>query len=90
MKPPFTLVPDSISHDTLEATEQLRRLAAAKGRRLIGIAFVGMILGPEGRTCFTNAAGECYRQPMFARGLVDELNDALGQLSRGERPFGWN
>jgi len=89
VKPPFTLVGDTISHDTLEAIDQLRALALAKRRRLIGVAFVGMTMGPDGRHYFTNAAGECYRNPTFARGMVTDLLDALGELSRGQTPHGW-
>jgi hypothetical protein len=91
-QPPFKLVPDRISHDTVNAVEQLHALAMAEQRRqqrLIGLAFVGMTMGPKGRHYFTNAAGELYRAPAVARGYVATLDDALGQLARGEVPFGW-
>lgn len=87
---PVTLIGDYISHETTKALEHLHRLSRRKRGRLVGIAFVGMIVGPNGRHYFTNAAGELYRNPDVARGYVAQLHDALGQLSRGEQPFGWN
>jgi len=89
MRPTFTLIPDGVSHETLRALEQLREMAMAKRRRLIGIAFGAMVLGPDGRHYFTNAAGELYRNPTFARGVIAELDDALGELARGQVPYGW-
>jgi hypothetical protein len=89
LPPPFTLVGDRISHDTHEALLQLQRMSRGRSARLIGIAFAGMILKPDGRHYFTNAAGELYRNPDVARGYVAQLHDCLGQLSRGEQPFGW-
>jgi hypothetical protein len=79
VKPPIALAVDRISRDTVEA----------KRKRLKGLAFAGIVVGPEGRACFTNATGEMYRSPIWARGVVAELHDALGELSRGRVPQGW-
>lgn len=87
MKPPIALALDRVSRDTVEALEQL--LDMAKRKRLKGIAFAGLVVGPDGRACFTNATGEMYRSPIWARGVVSELHDALGELARGRVPQGW-
>lgn len=77
MKPPFTLVPDTLSNDTQEALEQL--LDLAQRGELIGIAFAGML---RQRRYFVNTAGEAHRNPTFARGCVSALDDQLGQKMR--------
>lgn len=76
MKPPFTLVPDTLSRDTKEALEQL--LEMAKRGELIGIAFAGMV---RRRQYFVNSAGEAHRNPVFARGMVDDLMAELRNRS---------
>lgn len=88
--PPFTLVGDVISHDTDQALQQLLAMTRRRRNRLIGIAFGGMILGPDGRRCFRNAAGELYRSPLFAAGLISKLQSDLLMLADGENPKGWN
>lgn len=87
MKPPISLIPDRISRETVEALEQL--LEMARRKRLRGLAFAGFVVGTEGRACFTNATGEMYRSPIWARGVVADLHDALGELARGRAPEGW-
>ena len=62
---PFRLVPAEISHETVEALDQLLVMC-------------------RGRDYFVDAAGEAHRSPTFARGMVNELNDALGRRARGE------
>ena len=75
MKPPFRLAPYQISTDTVLACEQL--LAEARRGDVIGIAFVVM---RKQRSYWVYAAGECRRNPTFARGMVMALNDKLGKL----------
>jgi hypothetical protein len=72
MKPPFTLVPDSISHDSVEALKTL--LDDAERGDLIGIAFTAMY---KKRSYIVNAAGEAHRNPTFALGMAEVLNDYL-------------
>lgn len=79
MKPPFHLVPDTISTNTEEALTQL--LEMARRGDLIGIAFACML---KQRRYFVNAAGEAHRSPAFARGCVGALDDQLGQRMRNE------
>lgn len=77
MKPPFRLVGDQLSHDTIKCLEEL--LAYAKEGRLIGIAFAALY---KERVYIVNAAGEAYRNPTFARGLIAELDDELAKLTK--------
>jgi hypothetical protein len=80
MKPPFTLMPDRISHDSVEALETL--LSEAKRGDLIGLTFTAMY---RKRNYVVNAAGEAHRNPTFALGMVEVLNDYLmQQVNRGE------
>lgn len=79
MKPPFRLVPDTISTNTEEALTQL--LDLARRGELIGIAFTGML---KERRYFVNVAGEAHRNPTFARGMVAALDDQLSATVRGE------
>ena len=72
MRPPFRLVPDSLSHDTIEALQSL--LDDARAGRIIGIAFCAMY---KQRRFIVNTAGEAHRNPVFARGMVACLDDTL-------------
>lgn len=72
MKPPFRLVPDTLSTDTIECLRQLVR--AAERGEIHGVAFVAMV---SGRRFIRNAAGECDRNPLFTRGMVAALDDHL-------------
>jgi hypothetical protein len=74
----FSLVPDPISHDTIECLKEL--LARAKSGEVIGIAYVAML---RRRQYFADAAGECHRNPTHARGMVRALDDELGLRVRG-------
>jgi hypothetical protein len=78
VKPPFRLVPDTLSTDTEEALTQL--LDLARRGELIGVAFAGML---KQRRYFVNTAGEAHRNPTFARGMVAALDDELGTRMRG-------
>lgn len=70
--PPFRLVPDKISEDVVECLEQL--LAHAKAGNVYGIVFGAMM---KGRRVIANSAGECSRNPRFARGITQDIDDHL-------------
>ena len=78
MKPPYILIPDTVSHDTVECLETL--LDAAKQGEIIGVAFVAQL---KQRGYIVNTAGEAHRNPTFARGMVAALDDQLGGRVRG-------
>lgn len=81
MKPPFFLIPDTLSNDTITCLETL--LSHARRGEVIGIAFAAML---KKRTYITNTAGECHRNPTFARGMVAALDDQLSGRIRGGSP----
>lgn len=72
MKPPFRLVPDTLSDDTVECLRQL--LAEAERGNVMGLAFVALV---RDRRFIRNVAGECARNPLYTRGLVAALDDHL-------------
>lgn len=74
MKPPYRLVPDTISSDSVAALEAL--LNDAKKGYLIGVAFVAMY---KRRRFIANATGEAKRSPVFTRGMVASLDDKLSR-----------
>jgi hypothetical protein len=76
-RPAFTLVPDSISHDTVEALRVLHE-QATEGK-IVGVAFTAMY---RGRYFIANSTGECYRNPIFSAGMVWMLLDKLRHLAR--------
>lgn len=79
MKPdPYILVPDNVSNDTVECLEQLLR-EARKGQ-VIGLAYAAML---KRRGYIANSAGEAFRNPTFARGMVAALDDQLAHRIRG-------
>lgn len=72
MKPPYELVPDSISKDTVACLRAL--LQMAEDGKLVGIAFAAAF---KQRKTIVNVAGECHRSRIFARGMVSDLHDFL-------------
>ena len=78
MKPPFLLVPDTVSHDTIECLEIL--LGEARRGQVIGIAYAVML---KKRAYITNTAGEAHRNPTFSRGMIATLDDQLAANVRG-------
>lgn len=78
MKPPFVLVPDTLSNDTVECLEQL--LEHAQAGSIVGIAFCAML---KRRGYIVNSAGEAHRNPTFSRGMALALLDQLGTRVRG-------
>lgn len=73
MKPPFRLVSDKVSADTVRALETLLR--DAREGKIIGVAFAAML---KSRRYIVNTAGEARRNPTFTRGMLAALNDLLG------------
>jgi hypothetical protein len=78
MKPPFVLIPDKLSHDTVECLELL--LQHARSGEVIGVAFAAML---KRRGYIVNTAGEAHRNPTFARGVIAALDDQLSGRVRG-------
>lgn len=74
---PFTIVGDPVSHDTVEALEFL--LQEAKSGELIGLAYGAMM---KRRSCLIDTAGEAYRNPLFALGIVCMLSDDVAMRAR--------
>lgn len=79
--PPYILVPDTVSTDTVECLKQL--LEHAKSGEVIGIAFAAML---KKRGYIANTAGEAHRNPTWARGMVAALDDQLSLRIRGGTP----
>lgn len=80
-KPPFILVPDIVSTDTVECLDLLLR--RAKKGEVIGVAFCAML---KKRAFIVNAAGSAYDSPTFARGMLAALDDQLALRIRGGTP----
>ena len=72
---PYTLAHDAISHDTVEALEEL--LASAKKGHVVGIVFGVMM---KRRRCMVNSAGEARRDPTFSLGMCQMLSAELRAL----------
>lgn len=79
MKPVFTLIPDQVSHDTVKCLETLLRHARAG--EVIGVAFAVAL---KRRAYITDTAGECHRNPTFARGMIAALDDRLAARVHSE------
>lgn len=77
MRPPFTLMRATVSHDTVEALEFL--LHEAKRGEVIGLAYGAMM---KRRSCIVDTAGEAYRNPLFALGVVCMLSDDVAIRAR--------
>jgi hypothetical protein len=81
MKPPFILVPDTVSTDTVECLELL--LKRARRGEVIGLAYAAML---KRRAYIVNTAGAAHDSPTFARGMLAALDDQLGGRVRGGNP----
>ena len=75
---PYTLIPDAVSHETIEALQQL--LEQAKQGELVGLAFVALM---KRRRYIVNTAGECRNDPTLTRGMVMALDDELHVMIHG-------
>lgn len=78
-RPPFSLVSDTISTDTVECLDEL--LEMARSGEVIGVAYVAML---KRRKYIANTAGEAHRNPTFTRGMIQVLDDELGRRVRGK------
>lgn len=76
---PFTLINEPVSHDTIEALEFL--LHEARRGELIGLAYGAML---KRRSCIVDTAGEAYRNPLFALGVVCMLSDDIAIRARND------
>lgn len=75
---PYTLIPDAVSHETVEALEQLT--AQARAGEIIGFGFVALL---KRRRYIANTAGELRADPTLARGMCLALDDELRDLVHG-------
>jgi len=78
VRPPFILIPDNLSNDTIECLQTL--LDEAKAGKVIGLAFAAVL---KRRGYIVNTAGEAHRNPTFARGMCAALDDELSTRIRG-------
>lgn len=74
MKPPFRLVGEMVSHDTVEVLTEL--LNEAKAGVLIGVALVAMHKQRQFEFALT---GEAARSPTFTLGTVTKLQFDIAQ-----------
>lgn len=72
---PYTLAPDNISHETIEALQQL--LKQAESGELVGFAFAAVY---KRRRYIVNSAGSCRSDPTMTRGMVLALDDELRRM----------
>lgn len=78
MRPPFILIPDQVSHDTLTALKQL--MDGVKRGEVIGLAYAAAL---KRRAYIVNTTGECHRNPTWSRGIICALDDQLSGRVRG-------
>lgn len=78
MKPPFVLVPDTVSTDTVACLELLLR--RARRGEVTGLAYCATL---KKRAYIVNTAGMVHDSPTFARGMLQALDDQLAQRIRG-------
>lgn len=80
-KPPFILVPDNVSTDTVACLRTL--LYQAEKGEVIGLAYAAML---KRRAYIVNSTGTAHESPTFSRGMVAALDDQLAQRIRGGNP----
>jgi hypothetical protein len=80
-KPPFVLVEDVVSTDTVECLRTL--LQFAESGEVIGVAYAAML---KKRGYIVNTAGEAHRSPTYSRGMMLALDDKLAARIRGGNP----
>ncbi|MEW5709801.1 MAG: hypothetical protein AB1830_13000 [Pseudomonadota bacterium] len=74
MKPPFRLVGEMVSHDTVEVLTDLLKLA--RQGEVIGLAAVAVY---KRRTYEFAITGEASRSPTFALGAITKLQFDIAQ-----------
>jgi hypothetical protein len=81
MKPPFTLVADTVSTDTVECLALLLR--RARRGEVIGLAYCAML---KQRAYIVNTAGIAHESPTFALGCAEVLSSSISNRihNRGE------
>ena len=70
----LTLVPDPVCRETFQVLEQL--LVEALQGQIIGMAFVAQY---KQRRFIADATGVCRTHPVFTRGMLKSLDDALAR-----------
>lgn len=70
------LAPPLRSKDTIDVLEQL--LADAQAGRLIGLAYIATYCARE---YTADVTGEARRNPVTTRGMLQELDDKLAEIS---------
>jgi hypothetical protein len=80
-KPPFVLVEDTISNETVDCLRTL--LEYAESGEVIGLAYAAML---RKRGYVVNTAGEAHRSPTYSRGMLLALDDKLSARIRGGSP----
>lgn len=82
MKRPYTLIPDTVSTDTVECLRVL--LARAKRGEVVGLAYCAML---KQKAYIVNTAGIAHESPTFALGCVAVLSGSLSDRinNRGEQ-----
>jgi hypothetical protein len=75
---PYSLIPDSVSHETVAALEQLAERARAG--EVLGVGFVAVL---KRRRYIVNTAGDCRTDPTLTRGMVLALDDELRSMVHG-------
>lgn len=78
MRPPYVLIPDRVSTDTVECLELLLR--RARRGEVVGLAYCAML---KKRAYIVNTAGMAHESPTFARGMLRALDDQLGSRVSG-------
>jgi len=80
---PYQLIRDTISRDTVEAARQIHE--ASESGEVLGM-FFGLML--KRRRFVVNVAGECLRDPTFARGMLAAMDDELRGIVQGNAGTG--
>jgi hypothetical protein len=75
----YQLVPDSLSHDTVECLEVL--LEQARKGEVVGFAFAAML---KRKGYIADTAGQAHQNPTFALGMISILADQVSHRIRGK------
>jgi hypothetical protein len=75
--PPFALIHDEVSTETVECLRSL--LKRAERGEVVGLTYCVMF---KRRHYAVNVLGEAHRNPTFTRGMVAALDDHLADLTR--------
>ena len=69
------LVPEDVSHDTVEALAML--LERAKSGEITGLTYAAIL---RRRRYIVDVAGTARKYPTFARGMIGALDDCLAKM----------